>query len=211
MTSRRQTTGDVNRRPVLTGALASASALALAGCLDATDDSSDSSANGSNADADGDETEAEADDEGTNGNSSSDDDETADELHAEYETTDVRVRGADGEELGEVTAAIADTRARQQLGLSDTESLPADRGMLFVYEDVADRRFAMPEMSFGIDIVFADEEGVITSIANAPEPGPDEDGSEQTYEGRGQYVLEVVYEWTDERGVAEGDVLEFDL
>ncbi|WP_440770061.1 DUF192 domain-containing protein [Natronorubrum sp. DTA28] len=205
MTSRQSST--VNRRTVLTGAAASLGTLVIAGCADDTGDDE-------GADDDGDELEE------TTENSSDDTDDTGDiddsddssaEVHAEYETTEVAVTDSDGEELGTVTAAIADTPELQGLGLSDTEELPDDRGMLFVYEAVEDREFFMREMSFGIDIVFADDEGVITEIHHAPEPGPDEDGSEQTYAGRGQYVLEVVYEWTDERDVEEGDRLEFEL
>lgn len=131
-------------------------------------------------------------------------------VHTEYETTEVRVT-TDGDVLGSVTAAIADTRDLRYTGLSETESLPEDRGMLFVYESEGDRTFVMREMDFGIDIVYADGEGVITRIHHAPAPGPDEEGAEQRYPGYGQYVLEVNYEWTAERGVEEGHVLEFEL
>ncbi|WP_247002756.1 DUF192 domain-containing protein [Halosolutus gelatinilyticus] len=150
------------------------------------------------------------DEEETENESASDDGESS-TLHAEYDTTDVRVETPDGEALGEVTAAIADTPELQATGLSDTDELPEDRGMLFVFDSVDEREFIMPDMSFGIDIVFADDEGVITGIHHAPEPGPNEDGSEQVYPGTGQYVLEVVYEWTADRGVGEGDVLQFGL
>ncbi len=132
-------------------------------------------------------------------------------IHADYETTEVQVQTPDGELLGSVTAAVADTSDLRYLGLSDTESLPEDRGMLFVYDEVGDHTFVMREMDFGIDVVYADDEGVITRIHHAPVPGPGEDGSEQEYPGRGQYVLEVNYEWTTERGVEEGDVLEFEV
>ncbi|ADD05024.1 DUF192 family protein [Natrialba magadii ATCC 43099] len=63
----------------------------------------------------------------------------------------------------------------------------------------------------GIDTIYADDEGTITGIHHAPEPGPDEDGADHEYPGRGLYVLEVVYGWTDEHDVSEGDVLAFDL
>jgi hypothetical protein len=128
-----------------------------------------------------------------------------------YETTDVTVETPDGTELGSVTTAIADTGALRVTGLSDTDSLPEDRGMLFVFDSVGDQTFVMREMDFGLDIVYADAEGVITRIHHAPEPGPGEDGEEQHYPGRGQYVLEVNYEWTTERGVEAGDVLDFEL
>ena len=132
--------------------------------------------------------------------------------YADYETTTVTVEGPDGEERGSVTAAIADDRDKLVLGLSDAEALPEDGGMLFVYDSPRERlTFIMPNMDFGIDIVFVDSDREITRIHNAPEPGPNEDGSEQEYDGSGQYVLEVPYEWTDRHGVEVGDSLRFDL
>jgi uncharacterized membrane protein (UPF0127 family) len=137
--------------------------------------------------------------------------ETPAPVHEDYETTAVTVRTAGGESLGSVTAAIADTRDLRYLGLSDTESLPEDRGMLFVFDSPSELTFVMRRMSFGIDIVYADADGVITGIHHAPAPGPDEDGSQQRYPGYGQYVLEVNRHWTTDRGVEEGDVLDFEL
>ncbi|MFP8951558.1 DUF192 domain-containing protein [Natrialbaceae archaeon A-arb3/5] len=196
MTSPRPSTTD--RRTVLTGLAATLGSIGLAGCTDDTDtDGDDELTNGSDS----------------SDNSDSNDDGLSGEVHEEYESTDVSVMTPDGEELGNVTAAIVDTPERRRVGLSETDELPEDRGMLFVYDEVDDRTFGMPNMSFGIDIVYADDEGVITEIHHAPQPDPDEDGTEpeHVYPGRGQYVLEVVYEWTDEHDVEEGDVLEFDL
>ena len=136
---------------------------------------------------------------------------TAASIHENYETTEVEVRTPGDDPLGSVTAAIADTRELRRLGLSDTEFLPADRGMLFVYEAVGDRTFVMREMDFGIDIVYADADGTITRIHHAPEPAADEDGEAQRYPGRGQYVLEVGYHWTTDREITEGDRLAFAL
>jgi uncharacterized membrane protein (UPF0127 family) len=129
----------------------------------------------------------------------------------DYDTTTVRAETPDGDPLGTVTAAIADTSQLRYLGLSDTDSMPENRGMLFVYDEVQDLTFVMRRMSFGIDIVYADAAGVITTIHHAPEPGPAEDGNEQEYPGRGQYVLEVNLDWTTRNGVEEGDVLAFEV
>lgn len=128
-----------------------------------------------------------------------------------YEMTTVTVQTPQGNRLGTVRAAIADTQSLRYTGLSDTESLPENYGMLFVFDDVGERTFVMREMDFGIDIVYADDDGEITTIHHAPEPGPDEDGEQQEYPGRGQYVLEVNRGWTTDRGVEEGDLLDFEL
>ncbi|WP_323173733.1 DUF192 domain-containing protein [Natrialba sp. PRR66] len=202
MTPPRSPTTD--RRTVLAGFATSLGSIGLAGCLNESTESNEDEEGEQNG-QDDQESEDPAE------NASSNGDESSATVHSDYETTDVRITTPDGDDVGEVTAAIADTPTLQRVGLSETEELPEDRGMLFVYEAVDDRTFIMPEMSFGIDIIFADEEGVITGIHHAPEPGPDEDGSEQTYPGRGQYVLEVGYEWTADRGVEEGDRLQFDL
>jgi uncharacterized membrane protein (UPF0127 family) len=130
-------------------------------------------------------------------------------VHPGYETTDVVVRTPAGERLGVVTAAVADTSLLRYRGLSDTASLPADRGMLFVFETVGNRTFVMRRMDFGIDIVYADAGGTITRIHHAPAPGTD--GGDDRYPGRGRYVLEVNRGWTTDRGVTAGDVLAFDL
>ena len=130
--------------------------------------------------------------------------------YTSYETTPVVVRGDDGELRGVVLAAIADTGDKKRLGLSAAESMPADGGMLFTYDEVGEHTYIMPDMSFGLDIIFADDDGEITEIHNAAKPGPDENGATQTYPGRGQYVFEVNYEWTAENNVAVGDRLVFE-
>jgi Uncharacterized conserved protein len=130
--------------------------------------------------------------------------------YASYETTPVVVRGDDGELRGAVLAAVADTGDKRQLGLSAAKSMPTTGGMLFIHESVDEHTYIMPNMSFGLDIIFADADGVITEIRNAPEPGPDENGANQRYPGRGQYVFEVNYEWTATNNVSVGDRLIFE-
>lgn len=132
--------------------------------------------------------------------------------YAEYDAIPVEVRTPAGDRRGTVSAAIAETGDQRFLGLSDAESLPEDAGMLFVFPSPRESlTFVMREMDFGIDIVYADAEGTIVEIHNAPEPGPNEDGEEQRYPGSGQYVLEVPYRWTDRHGVEVGDELAFEL
>ena len=130
----------------------------------------------------------------------------------EYERTNVTVvDGETGAELGTVEAAVADTFVKRYLGLSGTERLPEDAGMLFVHDSSGEYNYVMRDMSFGLDIVFVAPNGTITTIHGAPEPGPDEDGTAQEYPGRGQYVLEVNRGWAAERGIEAGDEVRFEL
>lgn len=130
----------------------------------------------------------------------------------DYEHVTVTVvDGETGAELGQIEAAVADTFTKRYVGLSETDSLPEDRGMLFVHDDVGNYTYVMRDMDFGIDILFVDADGTITEIHEAPAPGPDEDGADQQYTGRGKYVLEVNYGWSDERDVEPGDRVEFEL
>jgi Uncharacterized conserved protein len=203
----------MRRRRILTGG-ATALLLSLAGCVDGLP----GGRSGEEGTEDTTTTPAPAPaDETTDAGESGTSDETGGETdwpsgpYADYETTQVRVRTSGGEVLGEVQAAVAQTADQRYLGLSDADSLPEDSGMLFVFDGAADRTFVMREMDFGLDIVYADAEGVITTIHNAPAPGPDENGEQQRYPGYGQYVLEVGHRWSTQRGVEEGDVLDFGL
>ncbi|MEF8778461.1 MAG: DUF192 domain-containing protein [Natronomonas sp.] len=133
-------------------------------------------------------------------------------IDTDYEHTTVTVMDNEtGEELGQVEAAIADTRSKRYLGLSATDHLPENRGMLFVHGFSDDHTYVMREMSFGIDIVFIDADRVITTIHEAPEPGPGEDGNDQRYSGEARYVLEVNRGWTTDHGVEVGDEAAFEL
>jgi uncharacterized membrane protein (UPF0127 family) len=133
-------------------------------------------------------------------------------VHSAYEHATVTVSDAStGEELGRIEAAVADTWSKRYLGLSETDELPENRGMLFVYDEPGEHTYVMRNMSFGIDIVFIDADGTITTIHEAPKPGPDENGNDQTYPGEGQYVLEVNKGWMADRGVEVGDRVDFEL
>jgi uncharacterized membrane protein (UPF0127 family) len=133
-------------------------------------------------------------------------------IHPNYEQTTVTVLdGESGAELGRVEAAIADNTSLRQTGLSDTDRLPENRGMLFVYGAERDLTYVMRRMSFDLDIVFVYGNGTIESIHERPAPEAGEDGNSIEASGEGQYVLEVNRGWTDERGVEAGDRIEFEL
>lgn len=192
------------RRRDLLAAIGAGSVGGVAGCAGVGPTASDGGADDGN--------DGEADDESDEGTDGADRVEWPSGAYADYDVTPVDARTPGGDLLGTVTAAVAETGEQRFLGLSDAETLSEDAGMLFVFPAPReDLTFVMREMSFGIDIVYADAAGTVVEIHNAPEPGPNEDGSEQRYPGSGQYVLEVPYEWTDRHGVEVGDVLAFEL
>ena len=133
-------------------------------------------------------------------------------VHPNYEQTTVTVLdGETGEELGRVEAAIADDQSLRYTGLSDTDRLPENRGMLFVYEEEQSLTYVMRRMSFDLDIVFVYGNGTIESIHERPAPEAGENGNSIRASGEGQYVLEVNRGWSEKRGVEAGDRLEFEL
>ncbi|MDZ7746544.1 MAG: DUF192 domain-containing protein [Halobacteriales archaeon] len=110
--------------------------------------------------------------------------------------------------LGSVRVAVAETGKEKWTGLSETDSLPENRGTPFPYGGEANRTYVMRGMDFGIDIIYIDSNGTITKIHHAPEPPEGEDGEQYEYPGYGQYVLEANYEWTTRHDVTVGDTVE---
>lgn len=215
------------RRRLLTGLGAALGASAVAGCTSTGGDPDDDSGTSGGADETGDDSDGGGSDPGdSSGDSGGGSDpgdsggDTGDEpdcggesVHESYEETAVTISTPEGEQLGSVTAAIADETGTRRTGLSETDCLPTDRGMLFVYGESQPLTFWMKDMTIGIDIVHIDSEGVITSIQHAEAPAEDEDGTEERhqYPGTGQFVLEVNDNWTTEHDVEVGDVVTFDL
>ncbi|MFU1779880.1 DUF192 domain-containing protein [Haloarcula japonica] len=124
--------------------------------------------------------------------------------------TTVAVReDAAGEPLGTVEVRIAQTFNQRYVGLSETESLGPDEGMLFVHDEAGEHTYVMRNMSFPLDIIFIDANGTITTIHHAPVPPEGTSDNDLTrYEGRGKYVLEVNRGWTNRTGVSVGDRVE---
>lgn len=125
-----------------------------------------------------------------------------------YDRTTVTVYDTSNQTLATITVRIADTPRTRYIGLSNTDVLAEDTGMLFVHDSDSEHTYSMRGMDFGLDIVFIDNEGKITTIHHAPNA----DGIERpaTYAGSGRYVLEVRFNYTTATGIEPGHRVEID-
>ncbi|MBI2482501.1 MAG: DUF192 domain-containing protein [Candidatus Vogelbacteria bacterium] len=97
---------------------------------------------------------------------------------------------------------LADTPAKQELGLSGRESLAQDTGMLFIFDKPGRYGFWMKEMRFAIDIIWLDSEWRIVGIHYNINPSTYPTVFYPTEPA--QYVLEVNARWTSQNNIATG-------
>ena len=114
----------------------------------------------------------------------------------------ITVLDPDGTELGTIRAVVADEPDERYTGLSDTESLAEDEGMLFVFPEEGTRTFVMRDMDFPLDMLFVGANGRIEKIYHAP---VENDGDLTRYRGSAKWVIEVNRGWTTAHDVSVGD------
>lgn len=95
----------------------------------------------------------------------------------------------------------ADSAARRR-GLMKRESLPEDRGMIFLYPEPELRSFWMKDTWIPLDLAYLRTDGTIIEILHL-EP----DGGDVSYASSepAHWVLEVNAGWFEEHGVQAGD------
>lgn len=110
-----------------------------------------------------------------------------------------------GEPIGVFDVWVADTRQEQVQGLSGTDALPAETGLLFAYdEEAVERAIVMREMNYPIDVVFVDGSGIVTTVHSAtPEPGVAE-ADLTHYTGRARWILELPHQAAERHTITPG-------
>jgi len=100
---------------------------------------------------------------------------------------------------------IADTPAKQSLGLSGRKDVPDDYGMLFVFPTPRIAGFWMKDMFVSIDIIWLSDTGVIEGIEHSvsPKTYPDVFNPPVPI----SYVLETRAGYAMERGWKVGDTI----
>jgi uncharacterized membrane protein (UPF0127 family) len=117
----------------------------------------------------------------------------------------VTIHASCGEKV-RVWVEIADNPLERAIGLRGRESMPEDRGMLFVYPAEGPRSFTMANTPIPLSIAFIDSERRIMDIQDM-EPFDDEPPGYDSAEPA-QYALEVNQGFFEERGVKVGDRVE---
>lgn len=99
----------------------------------------------------------------------------------------------------------ARTADEQTKGLSGTKELASNRGMIFLYEDTAERCFWMKDMNYAIDMIWVDESYKVTAIEHGVRP----DSYPKTFCHDAHYVIELNAGEASKAGLKQGQRLNF--
>jgi uncharacterized membrane protein (UPF0127 family) len=105
---------------------------------------------------------------------------------------------------------IANSVEEKQIGLSGIDSLPRDQGMLFSFYSKDYHSFWMKDVKFPIDIIYIDDDTVITVVSRA-EPATTENPQVYKPEEPANKVLEINAGLSEEYGIKKGDKVIFSL
>ena len=128
---------------------------------------------------------------------------------ADLPSTRVEVRRpGTGAALLVVNVELATTPETRSHGLMERPSLPADQGMLFIFEVAQPLSFWMFNTLIPLDIIFADAERRVTSISAAVPPcRPPLRCPSYSSHGLAQFVLELNAGTAAKAGINVGDEL----
>ena len=103
-----------------------------------------------------------------------------------------------------LTAEIANTDATRSSGLMHRRMLPENRGMLFVFPDIAVHGMWMMNTHLPLSVAFLDRDGVIINIADMTPH------TQETHSAArpAKYALEMNQGWFRKRGIKPGDKVE---
>ena len=111
--------------------------------------------------------------------------------------------------IGEKTirVAVASNVIDRSQGLSGTDSLPEDEGMLFIFNEEAMQYFWMKDMNYPLDIIWIGSDKTVKSISQDLDPTSYPETFSSTVPV--QYVLEVPAGFVRVHKVKEGAVVAF--
>lgn len=123
-----------------------------------------------------------------------------------YDTTAVSL--ADG---AIITAQLADTPEKRQLGLMYRKSLDAGSGMLFIFEESGFHSFWMKNCEIPLDIVWMNERKQIVDIEQSVPPCKTPECPSYTPAQKARYVIELQAGTAERKKLAVGQTIFFEL
>ena len=110
----------------------------------------------------------------------------------------------EGDTIRHLKLEIADDDYQRETGLMYRQSMEADQGMLFIFENEEPRGFYMKNTHIPLDLIFLDSQNKIVSIAKDAKPE-----SLETIPSNvpAQYVLEINGGLSDQWNLVVGDSL----
>ena len=104
---------------------------------------------------------------------------------------------------------VADTREQRIRGLMFRQSLPADSGMLLVFDREEIQGIWMKNMRFNLDIIFLNKDKQVLEIFPDVPPCREDPCPSYICRHPAKYVLEIKGNRSRELGIKPGDVLFF--
>jgi uncharacterized protein len=103
-----------------------------------------------------------------------------------------------------LTAEVASNDADRMQGLMHRRMLPENRGMLFVFRDVAHHGMWMMNTFIPLSVAFIDEAGIIINIEDMQPHTRDSHSAKKPV----RYALEMNLSWFRKRGIKPGMKIE---
>jgi uncharacterized membrane protein (UPF0127 family) len=120
----------------------------------------------------------------------------------------VHAAGATAELKGQrFDVEVVSDDATRERGLMFRDSMPADHGMLFVFDAMQPRVFWMKNTRIPLDILYFDNNYKLVSVQQRVPPCRSDPCAQYPSSGPAQYVLELNAGVADKLGVKPGDPL----
>lgn len=103
-----------------------------------------------------------------------------------------------------LTAEVANTDETRSTGLMHRRMLPENRGMLFIFSELALHSMWMMNTYLPLSVAFLDGDGVIINIADMKPHTQNTHGATRP----ARYALEMNQGWFRKRGIKPGDKVE---
>jgi uncharacterized membrane protein (UPF0127 family) len=116
---------------------------------------------------------------------------------------ELQIIKSDGDTLN-FDIEIADNALKTEQGLMYRSKMDDKNGMLFIFQDVQPRSFWMRNTRIGLDIIYADNNGKIVSMAKYAKPY---DETSLPSNAPAKYVLEINDGLADKLGINVGDII----